>query len=374
MKPLRILIIVSIATNVTLAGWWIKSKRTNTSSDSSAETSQSNSNSRQHSGASSSAATESESAAAISAAATGPITTWLDIQSADLKQLVRRLREASCPDETVKDIILAEVNRRFAVRHRELWPERYQDEFKYWKVENRNNDPVKLKTNRELQRKDRELQKEKSAQLVELLGVDPEKQQRIEDGSDENFNWQERQVAFLPESKRAAAQKILDDFQDKQQEMYAANSGIHDAQSRAEQRQLEADKLAALAQILSPSELRDYELRQSQTATLVSYNLNNTPVSREEYEAIFDIRKKYGDSINNYGDLQSKEERNQVQENIKSMKAELATTLGPEKFKEYERGTDSQYQQLTRLAKKNDLPADTAGKVFDFTASSAVAL
>ena len=367
MKPLRILIILSITANIALAGWWFKSRDAAANPDSAAaESSQSAGKSSSRFGKGSATKDAAASVSDLSeAGATGTIVTWLDIQSADLKEFVRRLLEAGCPDETVKDIVVAEVNRIFAARSRELWPERYEANTPFWKTENNRYNSERQKKQRESWRKDRELQKEKSALLVELLGVDPEKQQRIEDGYEENYNWQERQVAFLPESKRAAAQKILDDFQDKQQEMYAANAGIHDAQSRAEQRQLETDKLAALAGILSPSELRDYELRQSQTATLVSYNLNNTSVSREEYEAIFDLRKKYGESINNYGDLQSKEERNQVQENIKAMNAELAAALGPDKFKEYERGKDSNYQQLQRLAKKNDLPAESAGKVYD---------
>ena len=371
MKPLRFLIIFSIAANITLAGWWFKSRNTAPNPDSAAvESSQGAGKSSERFGKGS--ATGDSAAVAINpseAGATGTITTWLDIQSADLKQLVRRLREAGCPDETVKDIILAEVNRRFAVRHRELWPERYEDNTKFWKTQSTRYNVERQKSNRELQRKDRELQKEKSALLVELLGVDPEKQQRIEDGYEENYNWQERQVAFLPESKRAAAQKILDDFQDKQQEMYAANAGIHDAQSRAEQRQLEAEKLAALAGILTPSELREFELRQSQTASQLTHDLRSLSVSREEYEAIFDTKKKYGDSIYNYSGL-NKEEQKQATENMKAMKADLATALGPDKFKEYERGTDYYYQQLERLAKKNDLPTETAGKVYDYKSTA----
>ncbi len=373
MKPLRILIVLSVAANVALAGWWFKSR--NATTDSAApESSQSAEKYRSRFGKGSTTETAAnETLTLTEASATGPIATWLDIHSADLKQLVRRLREAGCPDETVKDIVVAEVNRIYQARSRELWPERYEDNAKFWKTQNTRYNVEKQKQNRERYSKEREMQKEKSALLVELLGVDPEKQQRIEDGYAENYNWQEREVAFLPESKRAAALKILDDFQDKQQEMYAANAGIHDAQSRAEQKQLEAEKLAALAGILSPAELREFELRQSQTASQLTSDLRSLSISREEYEAIFDIKKKYGDSIYNWSGL-DKEEQKLVAENKKLMQSELAASLGADKFKEYERGTDYQYQQLTRLAKRNDLPADTAGKVFDYksTAEDAV--
>ena len=369
MKPLRILLILSVAANVALAGWWFKSR--NATTDSAApESSQSAERTSSRFGKGSTTETATGEAITLTEAeANGPITTWLDIHSADLKQLVRRLREAGCPDETVKDIILAEVNRIFAARTRELWPERYE-QTEFWKTQDNRYNSERQKKQRESWRKEREMQKEKSALLVELLGVDPEKQQRIEDGYDEfYFNWQERQVSFLPESKREAALKILDEFQDKQQEMYAANQGIHDAQSRAEQKQLEAEKMTALAGILSPAELREFELRQSQTASQLTHDLRGLSISREEYEAMFDIKKKYGDSINSWSDL-SNDERNQAQENRKAMNAELAASLGADKFKEYERGTDYYYQQLTRLAKKNDLPTDTAGKVYDYKSTA----
>lgn len=364
MKPLHLLLIGSLVANTLLAGYWIKSRAASGNNESNSETAGSQSDSRSRSGRNAGSANPTEDSATNPATNPLVITTWLDLQSADLKDFIRRLRAAGCPEETVKDIILAEVNRRFAIRQREVWPEQF-DEYKFWRVE-RMNDPARIKKQREQSRKFSELQKEKSALLVELLGVDPERQQRVEDGYEDFGNWQEQQVAFLPESKREATLKILEEFQEKQQEMYATNRGIWDAQSRAEQRQLEADKLAALATVLSPAELREYELRQSQLASQLNHDLRNLSISREDYEAIFDIRKKYGDSIYNYGDITTAEGRKQVEENKKALKEELAAALGPDRVKDYERGQDYQYQQLQRIAKKNELPADTASKVYDY--------
>jgi len=364
MKPLHLLLIGSVAANTLLAGYWIKSRSANVASDPGAGITSAATNSKAHSSVG--IGVDAVADPADPTATSPTATTWLDIQSADLKDFVRRLRTAGCPDETVKDIILAEVNRRFAVRQREIWPEQFGD-YKFWRVDRRY-DAERSRKQREQSRNYSALQKEKSALLIELLGVDPERQQHIEDGY-EDFafgDWQERQIAFLPESKREAALKIINDFQDKQQEMYAANRGLWDSQSRAEQRQLETDKLAALATVLSPAELREYELRQSQTATQLSHDLRNLSVSREEYEAIFDIRKKFGDSIYNYGDIASADARKQVEANKNAMKEELTAALGSDRVKDYERGQDYQYQQLQRIAKKNDLPTDTANKVYDY--------
>ena len=148
-----------------------------------------------------------------------------------------------------------------------------------------------------------------------------------------------------------------------------ANAGIHDAQSRAEQKQLEAEKLAALAQILSPSELREYELHQFAGNRQMGRDTSSSNLSREEFEALFDISKKYGDSINNWGDL-TKDERKIVESNKEAMKAEMTAALGEPKVKEMERASDYYYQQLQRLAKRNDLPTETAGKVYDYKSTA----
>jgi len=378
MRTIRLIIILSLTANALLAGWWFKSRNSGASGTAaSADPNKASADfsARKRAGSSGELAPDG-SVVVGSDSESNPtaITTWLDIQSADLKEFVRRLRAAGCPDETVKDIILAEVNRRFAARTRELWPERYEQQ-PFWKVQKgQRYNLEEQKKNRERWRKERELQKEKSALLVELLGVDPEKQQRIEDGYDEFYlNWQERQVAFLPESKREAALKILDDFQDRQQEMYAANAGLWDAQSRADEKRLQDEKLAALAAILSPSELREYELHQFADSRQAGRDLSSQKLSREEFEALFDINKKYGDSIHSWSEL-TKDERKQAEANKEAMKAEMTAALGETKVKEMERASDYYYQQLQRLAKKNDLPAETAGKVFDYksTAEDAV--
>jgi hypothetical protein len=140
---------------------------------------------------------------------------------------------------------------------------------------------------------------------------------------------------------------------------------MYDSQYRAELRQLEAERLQGLAQFLTPEELREYELRQTQLANQLSHDLRGLTLTRDQYEAIYDIRKKYGDSIFNYGDVESKDARDKVQETQKALKGEIAAALGPAMGKEYERAQDYSYQELARLAKRSDLPADTAARVYE---------
>src|SRR6185369_17539837 len=166
-----------------------------------------------------------------------------------------------CPEETIQDLILAEVNRRYAAKTRELWPDRFKPT-EFWKTQKY--DPAENRKNRENARKEREWQKEKSALLVELLGFDPEKKIRLEEGWDEAMDWQQSRVAFLPEAKREAVLKYMDEFDEKMQDFYQRSQGLWDGETRAEQKQLEAEKMQGLAQLLTPEELREYELHSSQ--------------------------------------------------------------------------------------------------------------
>jgi hypothetical protein len=291
---------------------------------------------------------------------------WRDLQAAELKDFVRKLRAVNCPEETIKDLVLAELNRSFAKQQRSLWSELQNQD--YWKPYQRKVDPAEQKKNRDRSKQMQAMQKEKTALIVELFGVDVEKQRMREEGYDpDNMGWNPNgNLSFLPEAKREAVQKYLDDFQEKEQVFYASTMGGWDAEARARQKALQEEKLAGLAQFLTPDELREYKLRNSQTAQQISSDLHGVDLTRGQYEALFDIREKYGDSIYNYGDAGNDADKiKQIEQNKKDMQADIAAALGADKSAELERAQDYQYQQLASLAKHSDLPPDTAPKIYD---------
>src|SRR4030095_7544036 len=100
---------------------------------------------------------------------TVPTTTTLDwriVESEDYKKYIANLRAIGCPEETIRDIIIADVNKLFESRRKEASGS--TNKFEYWKVgtfftEMFNEDKLK---------KNRELTKEKNALLKELLGIE----------------------------------------------------------------------------------------------------------------------------------------------------------------------------------------------------------
>jgi hypothetical protein len=363
MKPFVWLILLSVTTNVLLAGWWVKNRNRDANDETAVAASTPTAEGRFGPSGSKRLAPRHGEPSSPEPEVSGMPTSWKDLQAHDLKEFIRRLRGAGCPEETVQDLVLAEVNRRYAAMNRQLWPER--DSIKpFWEVQK--NDPAGSKKNRERSRRAAELRKEKSALLVELLGVDVEKERRKSESFVDNLDYNERRVSFLPEAKREAATKILDELDDKMQEFQTRNRGMYDAQYRAERKQLEEQRSVALAQVLTPDEVREFERRNSQVATQLSYDLRGLTVSREQYDAIYDVRKRYGDSIYNYVEIETKAERDQVAKNKEALQADLVAALGPDKAREYQRSQDYSYQELIRLATRNDLPVETAAKVYDF--------
>jgi hypothetical protein len=356
---ISLIILLSLATNVVLALVWFRVDHVALrAGDASARTAVTAS----VAGQSNAAANEADGLTAQSS--------WSDLRTNDLKEFVRRLRAVGCPEETIKDLVLAQLNRGYSIKQRAIW-QNNSNPSDYWMPYKQHFDPAEAKKNRERSHQMRDLQKEKTALIVELFGVDVEKQRRKEEGLDnDDWGWNPNgNLAFLPESKRAAVQKFLDDFQDKEQEFYASAQGSWDADYRARQKQLEQEKMTGLAQILTPEELREYALRNSQMASQVQSEIHGVDLTLDQYEKLFDIRSKYGDSIFNWSDEGNDPNGpayKQIEQNKKDLQSDIAATLGADKAQELERAQDYNYQQLNSLATHYDLPADTATKVYDF--------
>lgn len=279
---------------------------------------------------------------------------------ADLKGSITRLRAVGCPEETIQDLMVAAVTRRFADRRKAAsvgmspW-----NQAEYWKASDHNSPE-----GRERQRKFRELERESSALLVELLGFDPQKKQREESGV---YDFYERQVSFVPAEKREQLRRYLEEFQEKESDHYRRNWGLNDAQERAERKELQEEKKRGLAAFLTPEELRQWELRSSQMASQLQSEITTMSLTQAQYETLFAVRSKASDSIYLWGDqTDDPKARERSEQAQKQLKEDVKAALGPELAREFELSRDHDYRQLFQMAKAENLPADTAKKVYGF--------
>jgi hypothetical protein len=288
---------------------------------------------------------------------------WVRVEAADYHKYVKNLRSIGCPEETVQDIIYSDVTKLYAEKFRALnrqyryGPSGAQE---YWNVSET------YSYNAERNRKYRELTEEKKALLIELLGVDLEKLRRERMGYPD---YEALRTAYLPEDKRKQVEDIRQRFQDMEQAVYQKYKEYYGEEQRAEMETIKKQREAELAKILTPAELEEYKLRNSQVAQQMKWSLQAFEPSEQEFRTLFKVEDQFADTMGHFRfggpDPDDPAEQKQWSDANKLKDEEYKKLLGEDRYKEYTRAKDYQYQELYRLAQRSGLPKETASKVYD---------
>ena len=349
MKP-KVVLVISILVNIALAGVVYHFATSRTPEQSSASPAP----------ASITAATARETRTAPAAVTivtnqSGQSFGWQMVESADYRRYIANLRAIGCPEETIRDIITADVNKLFESRRKEITAS--TNKFEFWKAGNPFEaaimDPDRIE-------KMQALAKEKRALLKELLGVEPEEKAELFGG----INPFESMLDFLSPAKQNDVMDIFMKFQAKQAKLFSG--GQPDAEDMKAMQKMKKEMDAEMAGILSPKEYEDFQLRMSQTAMTMRMQLASLDPNEQEFRDIFKIKNQFDDQFGTYGMASTdKAEREKYQAAQKDMNDQLKTLLGDARYTDYTRAQDYQYQNLYRITQKNDLPKEAANKVFD---------
>ena len=252
---------------------------------------------------------------------------------------------------------MADVEKLYAGKIKALLREANRKS-KYWEEEN-----WSTSSGRDIWRQQRALEKEKKALLIALLGVDPQKEKNKLYG---NRDYNEQMYSFLTEDKRQQAQDIQDKFQDLEQDVYSKYKGYYGEEVQADLKEIRNQRKAELAKFLTPYEMDEYELRQSHVAQQMQWETRTFNPDEQEFRKIFKVKQAYDDQYGgNPPDMDDKEAMKKYQAAQEEMKNQLKSELGDQRYKEYQRGQDWEYQQLDRLSSREGLADGTAAKVFD---------
>ncbi|MCX8090501.1 MAG: hypothetical protein N3I86_06120 [Verrucomicrobiae bacterium] len=302
------------------------------------------------------ASVEARPSAAAEAAAARPAQPfdWRMVESADYKQYIANLRAIGCPEETIRDIIIADVNKLFASRRESLHTS--TNRFEYWKAGNFFSamfDPERIEKEQALAREKREL-------LKELLGSVPEEKLDLFAG----FNPLERLLDFLPAQKQTAVFEVFQKMQ--AQMMRGFRGGAPDGEDLGRMQRAQKEMEAELAKILTPQELEEYQLRLSPTAMAMRMQLASFEPTEQEFRQIFALRKKFDDQFNPMAIASMDEaERERMNSARRDMEQQLKNILGDARYAEYERSQDWAYQSIYRVTQRQGLPRDAAVKVYE---------
>jgi hypothetical protein len=133
-------------------------------------------------------------------------------------------------------------------------------------------------------------------------------------------------------------------------------------------RQIEKQREAELAQVLSPEELEEYQLRNSSTANSMRAQMTGFQPSEEEFRRIFRIQKvfdnEFASAFDVTDDTQAEVKARAQQEAQNALNDEVKKILGDKRFTEYQRAQDPDYRTLVQVADRFELSRDVANRVY----------
>lgn len=277
--------------------------------------------------------------------------TWEMVESGDYKEYIANLRSIGCPEETIRDIIIADVNKLYDKKKKEArgGPRK----FEYWKSGN----PFAGAMDSELIQKLKALDEERNS-VLRALGITPDA--KTEMAQSMVMNPLETALDFLSDEKKSRVVKLMSDMQSKMME--ASKDGADpEAMGKAMK-----DMENALKGVLSPEEFQNYQLRFSMTANMMRTQLAGFDPSEDEFLKVFKLREAFDSDFSPMArGNESEAQRKAREEAEKQLKSDIKNTLGNDRYAEYERGQDWSFQQMYRAAKKADLGTAEAAKVYD---------
>ena len=296
----------------------------------------------------------------LAALAAGRSMNWRLLESTNYVTYIDNLLAFGCPDETVQDIIIADIAKLYAQRRAELRA-RLQP-YKFWQTL----DPVNgSPATPELQQGLNALEKEQRDLVRELLGVDLRKEMAIYTGEDD---YDAEDYSFLPAGKQESVRTVADKYDDLEQEIYSRSRGLMLDEDQEAIKQLQRQRRAELATVLTPEELDEYDLRHSETANNMRTQLAGFQPSEDEFRRIFRLQKTFDDNFEQAFDARddvATEAKARAQQDAQAaLNAEVQKILGPERFAEYQRAQDMDYRALLQLGDRFELPAEVANRVY----------
>ena len=315
----RLLLIISLIANLLLSVGWVWSSRKPSISP--------------------------EAAASLAAATNKPITktavivrrtffSWQEIESQDYAAYIKNLREIGCPEQTIRDIIIADVSQMLREKQREQSP-RVKPNPKWW---TNHRDPAEAQAEAN-QRNDAWMSRKTI--LDQLLGPD----------------WAVRQQDPISNTN-AYQQMLLATI-----EISPALQGLS-----ADKKQLVARLLAGtndpwkeLSGILDPNQLEDAQLRFSAQADELRDELDMLPgfdTQPNEFKQIFKATAEIESRIRALADRDDPEAQTLRTKLLAERDAAIRNVLSPQRYEQFARLRDPAYiSALELLADGNGNPA-----------------
>lgn len=338
MKSSAVLLVLSLAANVSLGVVLVRRPAVRALFDSSSRT------------ATADAPAANKPVASLGTTENIVTGSWTQLRTGDLADTVARLRAEGVPPRILRAIMGALVAERFAEQRRAILTAIAAKP--WWR-----GNPWEAYSDPEITSLQRKLAIASREELYRLLGPEAP-------ANDYDRAYAERKYGPLTPDQTEKFRRINRDYDDLMAEVRAQAKGIILPEDSEKLAYFESEKRKDVAALLTAEELFEFNLRSSPTAKRVRDQLAVFDPTEEEFRAIFKIQQAIDEQFGD-GRVQNltAEERRLRRDLSNATGEQVRVVLSPERFAEYQLKTDPVYITTNQVIVSLSLPATATAQV-----------
>ena len=280
--------------------------------------------------------------------------TWSQIETNDYRAYIANLRSIGCPDATIRDIIVADVN---ALYERKRLTEIVTPEQQWWR-----SNPDATVAQAAMQQA-HEMELEKRALLDELLGPNWERSNNWEAVAF-NSRFDGPILGSLSAETKDSLKSIEMQGRQKRVDYITARQRAGEPVDSSELKRLADETRAELGKTLNPVQLEEYLLRYSETAQDLRRELQGFEVSPDEFRKIFKAEDELGQLGGSSLAGSDPVSRQHQLDLVNQKEASLEEALGAERYQLFAYNRDPIFREAKTTAQELGMEAELVVPIF----------
>jgi hypothetical protein len=295
---------------------------------------------------------------------------WRKLESEDYKSYIANLRATGCPEETIRDIIISDINKLYTQKWRQLNPSR---DYKYWRYGRSSGEDA----TREIAARRKLLEgllREKRELVRALVGVDlVEEGDKYGDVSFRGPGFEAQALEFLPAEKQQLIRQIRDRFEPASQQVMESREpdGFLSADARKRLIALRNEAEAEIRKALTPAEWELFQLHFSNTAQSMRRDMSGLDPTEEEFRRIYALRKavdqQWEDQVIDRDDKEGQQRR---AASYQKLDQDIKEALPADRYAAYKQAQEWEYKEVLGFSRTWDLPKEVASTLYSIRKSA----
>ena len=283
--------------------------------------------------------------------------TWHEVESDNYATYIGNLRDLGCPESTIRDIIVADVDQLYA--HKRVSDVASADH-QWWRSDP---DPQALE---DASTAMTALETERRALLSRLLGANWDAPQNpLPPAPRTGISLSGPVLGALTSEKKQGLYEITARAQSAMESYMATQEAIGKPLDTLQLARMRQQTRLEVAQVLSPAEMEEFLLRYSKTAQDLREEVRGLNVSSNEFRALFKARDPIDQQLDLFyngsaaGTLKEREKTLQQREMV------AKEILGAERFATLRLSRDPIFAETQERAQQMGMPAETVLPVYE---------